>query len=259
MSSMAPELLEMIGTLTNRVASLKESLFERKIYNVDQHICQYGTFVSSYAQYEIQQIKDGHKPTTKRYFEGKLAEIETLLDSLPELERNLQLKKGIDMKFHALYSELMLCKRIAKDAIENRGRASNNKSLGSNKSFEWVDSKNWNLVGVLYNLLKEMQLIDGNTKKTDFNTIFRGGKVETKIRWIGNVNELNFFVKILVSNGIVKAGKSRWETAVYCFEGLNNENKQYNSQMVKQNNMDPSVQVSSAIEKAIGVHDDTSK
>lgn len=72
----------------------------------------------------------------------------------------------------------------------------------------------------LFNSLKKSNLIDGNTKLIDFKKIFSGIDLFKPIIWIGDKQDLSYFIKLIHGkyNLVDKVeNKGYWNVAIKCF------------------------------------------
>lgn len=90
------------------------------------------------------------------------------------------------------------------------------------KSFDYIQKDVYpeNLMA-LYDYLKEQKLICKNTNIVSFKKILSGRQITSPIVWIGNISELNYFIKLIhnINKSIKDLKQQHWEVACKCFVG----------------------------------------
>ncbi len=93
------------------------------------------------------------------------------------------------------------------------------KSQESYSSLETISHNIWKY-------LKKQGIIAPNTKFTEFRKVLTYGIVKEKVVWLGDINQLHFFINELLKIGAYKNNRNRnkWITTVNCF-CLDNQKK----------------------------------
>ena len=67
--------------------------------------------------------------------------------------------------------------------------------------------------------LKQRGLIDADTPKAIFRSVFRNAGLDAKVVWTGTISELSYFVKGLVQADVLRdPGQEIWRITLGCFE-----------------------------------------
>lgn len=126
-------------------------------------------------------------------------------------------------------------------------------------SFTLINNNNNNkqaLESVL-NTLKSNNFISDNNTLPQFKKVFSGEAVTKKVSWIGNVNELHWFVKWLVYGideikpKIKTMPKQIWQVSFLCFEVKNKKGEIVTAKNLSSNNSDVSLEKKVLLIKAI--------
>ena len=104
------------------------------------------------------------------------------------------------------------------------GEVERPKPLSELLSFKY---KHWNesqskITDLKKKLIKH-GLIDPDTTLPDFKKVFSGAKIESPIKWTGDINELNYFIKLIHSKYEKVDRTTLWKTADLCFVQPNGE------------------------------------
>lgn len=85
-------------------------------------------------------------------------------------------------------------------------------------SYSECKLKNCDLSRILEDL-KSNNLVYKHTRQQTFNIIFSGKRIEKKIRWLGNIEELAHFIRTLIRHGCIRVKRHEiWLVTCNCFE-----------------------------------------
>lgn len=77
------------------------------------------------------------------------------------------------------------------------------------------------IIDRVWKILKKHKLIENRTKFSEFKKIFNYGKINEKTVWLGDKNQLSFFIKTILKRGIGyknDRNRNKWEITVNCFK-----------------------------------------
>ncbi|MCP1384057.1 hypothetical protein [Runella salmonicolor] len=188
----------------------------------------------------INQINSYIKKAQQYTIRQRYAEIENVLlkgdDGIPyslEVPAFFTQETSLETRFPSVRQSLEeISKSISEKHLpesefmhENRGRGDKKTSNSRNSVTKYgfyIDnnSKSISIIDSIWNALKSENLIHNRTKFSIFRKVFNQGIIKEKIDWLGDINQLYYFVKLLTENTEYNntSNKNKWQITVDCFK-----------------------------------------
>jgi hypothetical protein len=186
----------------------------------------------------INQINSYIKKAQQYTIRQRYAEIENVLlkgdDGIPyslEVPAFFTQETSLETRFPSVRQSLEeISKSISEkylpnseDMQESRGRVDKvADQLSETKYGFYIESKNISVpvLDSIWTTLKAEGLIEQRTKFSVFREVFSHGRIKEKIDWIGDINQLFFFIKELTKRAEYNniRNKHKWKIAVNCFK-----------------------------------------
>lgn len=205
---------KLLEPIKNRVREIEEELTEHTSKIVDGEIFNYGSFISTFEGFYNDNKRKGKEVNEIDYFNSKIYELQSLKDSVFELEKKIDEDKGNSIKFHAILTEIIDTIRKA-EALKKSFFVRNSKTVIKNRNYRNKLTYKWNIeyhkINELHRLLIKNEMIAKKTKYSDFEMVFKENpvsKIKNPIKWSSsNATELLYFIVQINYYSIVEKNK----------------------------------------------------